>query len=122
LADLGGAIRRGGSPRDAREPLRRSLELAEWCGASALARRATDELGATGEHPQRGDGEGADGLTPSELRAARMAAEGRSNRQIAQDLFVTTRTIEVHLTRAYRKLGIRSRRELADALAADEKA
>jgi DNA-binding NarL/FixJ family response regulator len=51
-----------------------------------------------------------------------MAAAGRSNRQIAQDLFVTARTIEIHLTRTYRKLGIRSRRELTEALAAYEAA
>ena len=56
-------------------------------------------------------------LTPSERRVADLAAAGRTNRDIAQELFVTPKTVEVHLSNAYRKLGIRSRRELAGALA-----
>jgi DNA-binding CsgD family transcriptional regulator len=120
LIDLGATVRRRGSPRESREPLRRALAIAVECGAVALERRAGEELGATGERQRTTDSDGVDALTPSELRAARMAAEGRSNRQIAQDLFVTTRTIEVHLTRTYRKLGIRSRRELAGALDGSE--
>jgi len=120
LTDLGAAIRRGGRPADARESLRRAIDIAAEAGAGELERRAGDELGATGERQRPAGVDGLEALTPSELRAARMAAEGRSNRQIAQDLFVTTRTIEVHLTRAYRKLGIGSRAELAAALGDDD--
>jgi DNA-binding CsgD family transcriptional regulator len=59
---------------------------------------------------------GAEALTPSERRVAELAAEGRGNQEIAQTLFVTAKTVENHLGRAYRKLGISSRRELAAAL------
>jgi DNA-binding CsgD family transcriptional regulator len=118
LTELGALLRRQRRQRDAREPLREAAELADSCGAGALAQRARDELGATGESRSPADADGVASLTPSELRAARMAAEGRSNREIAEDLFVTPRTIEIHLTRAYRKLDIRSRRELPKALAA----
>jgi DNA-binding CsgD family transcriptional regulator len=61
---------------------------------------------------------GVDALTPSELRVAALAAEGMSNREIAQALFVTLRTVEVHLTHAYRKLDIASREQLPAALRA----
>jgi DNA-binding CsgD family transcriptional regulator len=116
LTELGAAMRRERRARDARDPLRRAAELARECGAVAAERRALDELGATGERQRSDETDGVASLTPSELRTARMAAAGRSNREIAEDLFVTPRTIEVHLTRTYRKLSIRSRRELADAL------
>ena len=59
-------------------------------------------------------------LTPSELRVARLAAEGRSNREIACELYVTLKAIEGHLARAYAKLGIESRSQLARALAAEK--
>jgi len=116
LTELGATLRRDRRARDAREPLRRAVELARECGAIASERRALDELGATGERQRSDETDGVAALTPSELRTARMAASGRSNREIAEDLFVTPRTIEVHLTRTYRKLNIRSRRELAEAL------
>ena len=119
LTELGSTLRRDRRARDAREPLRRAVELARGCGAAASERRALDELGATGERQRSDETDGVAALTPSELRTARMAASGRSNREIAEDLFVTPRTIEVHLTRTYRKLNIRSRRELADALGED---
>ena len=106
--ELGAALRRERRGRDAREPLHRAVELARACGSKRAEQRALDELGASGERQQRPDGDEAptaiEELTPSELRAARMAAAGRTNREIAEDLFVTPRTIEVHLTRAYRKL------------------
>ena len=87
------------------------MDLARACGAVALARRAEDELGASGErHSVAGE------LTASELRVARMAAAGRANREIADALGVTQRTVEVHLTRSYRKLGVRNRRGLTEAL------
>jgi DNA-binding CsgD family transcriptional regulator len=67
--------------------------------------------------PRREALSGVDSLTPSERRVADLAAAGRTNRDVAQALFVTPKTVEVHLSNAYRKLGIRSRRELAGALA-----
>jgi DNA-binding CsgD family transcriptional regulator len=117
LVELGSHLRRERRGVEAREPLREGLDLARACGASALAERAADELGATGETRRSLDETGIAALTPSELRTARMAAAGRSNREIAEDLFVTPRTIEAHLTSTYRKLGIRSRRQLSEALA-----
>ena len=115
--DLGSAERRAGSRTAAREHLRTGLDLAYRCGAEALAERARTELVAAGARPRRHVLSGVEALTPSELRIARMAAERRSNREIAQALFVTARTVETHLTHAYQKLGISSRDELPDALA-----
>jgi DNA-binding CsgD family transcriptional regulator len=71
---------------------------------------------AAGARPRRAALEGPDALTPSERRVARLAVEGLSNREIAQTLFVTTRTVELHLTHAYAKLGVRSRGDLPEAL------
>ena len=71
---------------------------------------------AAGGRPRRDAIRGRDALTPSELRVAELAAAGRTNRQIAQALFVTQRTVENHLTSAYAKLGITARPELAAAL------
>jgi DNA-binding CsgD family transcriptional regulator/tetratricopeptide (TPR) repeat protein len=116
LAALGAALRRSGNRAEAREPLREALDLAERCGAEALADQARDELSATGARPRRTVLYGVDALTPSELRIARMAAEGISNREIAQALYVTIRTVEMHLTHGYQKLDISSRTELPDAL------
>jgi DNA-binding NarL/FixJ family response regulator len=99
LVALGAALRRTGSRAEAREPLREALDLAERCGALALAERAREELRATGARPRRSILRGVDALTASELRIARMAAEGLTNREIAQELFVTIRTVEMHLTR-----------------------
>jgi DNA-binding NarL/FixJ family response regulator len=118
LADLGGAIRRDRRPSDAREPLRRALELADACGADGLVEHVRSELYATGARPRTTATGGVDALTASERRVAAFAAEGQSNRDIAQALFVTPKTVEVHLSNAYRKLGIRSRRELAGVLGA----
>src|SRR4051812_40151854 len=118
LAALGGLLRRRRRPGDAREPLRRALELAETCGASGLSAFARAELHAAGARPRREALRGVDSLTASERRVADLAAEGRTNREIAQELFVTPKTIEVHLGNAYRKLGVKSRRQLGDALSA----
>jgi ATP/maltotriose-dependent transcriptional regulator MalT len=118
LTDLGAALRRNRQRSDAREPLRRALELAHRCGATALADRARVELVATGARPRRTMVTGLDALTASERRVADMAAKGLTNRQIAQDLFVTEKTIEWHLGQAYRKLGIGSRSELPRVLGA----
>ena len=117
LVDLGAALRRANRRRDAREPLKAGLELADACAAGALAELARRELAATGARVPVRDGAGIDELTPSELRIAELAAGGRSNPQIAQQLFITVKTVEMHLSRAYRKLGIGSRGQLAQALA-----
>ena len=115
--ELGAALRRGNRRADARDQLRHALELATICGATPLAARAERELLATGARPRRIALSGVESLTPSERRVAEMAAEGPTNREIAQALFVTQRTVEVHLTSIYRKLAISSRSQLAAALA-----
>src|SRR5207244_5954401 len=118
LTELGAALRRGNRRADAREPLRLGLELAHICGAKPLAERAHTDLLATGARPRRLVVTGLDSLTPSERRVAAMAADGMTNREIAQALFVTPSTGEVHLSSAYRKLGIGSRSQLPHALTA----
>jgi DNA-binding CsgD family transcriptional regulator len=119
LVDLGAARRRAGQRAAAREPLRAGLDLADRCGAVRLGERAQTELAATGSRPRRARLDGVEALTPSELRVARLAADGRTSREIAQELFVTTKTVDAHLGHVYTKLGINSRRALGDALAAD---
>jgi DNA-binding CsgD family transcriptional regulator len=116
LAELGAALRRSGERAAAREPLAQALDLAARCGARPLAARARDELKATGARPRRAWRTGVEALTPSELRVARLAAEGHSNREIAHELYVTLKTIEGHLARAYAKLGIQGRGQLCQAL------
>ena len=86
------------------------------CGATALVDRARDELRAAGARPRRTALSGVDSLTPSERRVAQMAAEGMINREIAQSLFVTEKTVETHLGNTYAKLKVRSRTELSGAL------
>jgi DNA-binding CsgD family transcriptional regulator len=117
LLDLGAAHRRAGERTRAREHLRESLDLAHALGGLALAGRARQELIAAGGRPRRNAISGPDALTPSELRVAQLAAAGQTNRQIAQALFITQRTVENHLTSSYGKLGISSRPELPAALA-----
>jgi DNA-binding CsgD family transcriptional regulator len=118
LHDLGGALRRAGRRADAREPLRQALEIADRKEALLLARRARDELAATGARPRRTALSGPASLTPSERRVAELAAAGLSNREIAENLWVTRKTVELHLGHAYGKLGIRARTQLAAALEA----
>ena len=115
--DLGAELRRAGSRREARAQLEAAMGLAHACGATPLAERAADELRASGARPRRRAITGMDALTPSEERVARLAAAGRTNRDIAQELFITLATVETHLTRSYRKLGVPGREELAGALA-----
>lgn len=117
LLALGSLHRRERRPSDAREPLRRALELAERCGAAGVAAEARTELHAAGSRPRTAARGGPEALTASERRVAELAADGLTNRDIAQQLFVTPKTVEVHLSAAYRKLGIGSRRELAGVLA-----
>lgn len=116
LTDLGAALRRANRRGEAREPLREALDLASRCGGGALEERARVELEATGARPRKAVLTGVDSLTPSELRVARMAAEGMTNREIAQSLFVTAKTVETHLRHAYQKLEVAGRGELAAAL------
>jgi DNA-binding CsgD family transcriptional regulator len=118
LAARGTALRIARRPTEAREPLRRALELASACEATPLVEAVKTELYATGARPRTEALSGAAALTASERRVATLAAEGQTNRDIAQALYVTPKTVEVHLSSAYRKLGIRSRRELAPALLA----
>ncbi len=117
LLALGALRRRMRQPTDAREPLRLAVELAERCGAAGLATEARTELHATGSRPRPTSLGGSESLTASEKRVAALAAEGLTNRDIAQRLFVTPKTVEVHLSASYRKLGITSRHDLARTLA-----
>jgi len=116
LTEHGAALRRAGHRREARGPLSEALEVAARCGATRTAARAREELLATGARPRRSARSGADSLTPSERRVCRLAADGLSNRDIAQALFVTLRTVEGHLTQSYMKLDISSRDALATVL------
>jgi DNA-binding CsgD family transcriptional regulator len=116
LVELGAALRRADQRVRAREQLREGLDLAQQCGAERLAARAVEELRVTGARPRRRMITGPDALTPSEARIVRMAADRMGNRDIAQALFLTVRTVENHLGSAYRKLGIASREELRRAV------
>jgi DNA-binding CsgD family transcriptional regulator len=118
LTDYGAALRRAGQRRGAREPLRRALDLATRCGALGLSRRAREELIAAGARPRREHIDGVEALTPSELRVAQLAAHGRTNRQIAQALFVSMHTVSTHLGHVYSKLDVTDRAQLPAALSA----
>ncbi len=109
LLALGRAQRRSKQWRDARETLERAASRFDALGASGWAERARAELERVGGRRRRSDGE----LTPSERRVVELAIEGRSNKEIAAALYVTVNTVEVHLARAYAKLGVRSRAQLA---------
>jgi DNA-binding CsgD family transcriptional regulator len=117
LIDLGAALRRRGHRRDARAPLREGLDLANRCGSVLETDRALDELRATGARPRRPALRGIDALSAQERRVTALASEGLSNREIAEALFLSRRTIEMHLTSAYRKLDVASRQQLPAALA-----
>ena len=117
LIGLGVALRRGNERAAARQPLSQAADLAAQGGASALAERARVELSASGARPRRAALlTGPAALTPSEHRIAELAAQGRSNREIASALFVTPKTVEYHLRNTFRKLGIEKRRQLSEAL------
>ena len=118
LVALGSRLRRRGQRADSREPLREGYELARRCGATALELTARTELRASGIRLRREALTGADALTPSERRIADLAAGGLANAEIAQELFLTVKTVEMHMTNAYRKLGIGGRAELPAALGA----
>lgn len=113
---LGLALRRAGRRTDARAALERGADIAYACHAIPLVEQAHEELSVLGARPRRYAFSGAGSLTASERRAAELAAGGATNRQIAQQLYVTVKTVESHLANAYRKLDIRSRRQLPAAL------
>jgi DNA-binding CsgD family transcriptional regulator len=118
MADLGGVVRRAGRTEEAREILRTALDTSHRLGAAPLADRAEAELRASGAKPRRAQLTGLAALTASERRVAELAGQGMTNREIAQALFVTARTVEGHLTQVFRKLDVPSRDGLIDALAA----
>ncbi len=106
LVALGAALRRANQRFDAREPLTAGMELAHRCGATRLVARADEELHATGARPRRPVRYGRDALTPSELRVARLVAGERTNADVAQELYVSRKTVETHLSHVYTKLGL----------------
>ena len=121
LADLG-ASWAAPDAREGRDAQRRAIELADECGAIALAERARAELHAGPGRRARIELTGPGALTAAEWRVCRQVAEGRTNREVAQALFVTEKTVERHLSSAYQKLGIRSasscrRRSVRDRVA-----
>ena len=116
LVDLGALLRRSNSRSEARQLLREGVELAHSAVRPRSSQRGNEELAATGAHPRTVLLSGLDALTASERRVAQMAAEDLSNKEIAQALFVTVKTVELHLGRVYRKLDISSRRQLGAAL------
>ena len=116
LLELGAALRREGQRSESVVLLRRAVDLARRCGALATAERAHEELTVAGARPRRLQFSGVESLTPSERRVATLAAEGLSNREVAESLFVTAKTVENHLGRTYTKLGIGSREQLRPLL------
>jgi ATP/maltotriose-dependent transcriptional regulator MalT len=116
LGELGAALRRAGKRVAARPPLRQARELAHRCGATGLEAAARDELVIAGARPKRLALSGVDALTASERRVAELAARGMRNRDIAEALFVTVKTVETHLGHAYAKLDIQTRAQLSEAL------
>jgi DNA-binding CsgD family transcriptional regulator len=119
LLELGAALRRTRQRLEARSYLRAALDLAHRCGAVGLTAQAEQQLAAAGARPRRATLSGLESLTASERRVAELAGAGLSNPEIAQQLFVTRKTIETHLGHAYVKLDIKSRAQLSDRLRSD---
>src|SRR5690348_13097964 len=115
-------LRRANRRLDAREQLRAAHEMFSRMGAEAFAERARRELSATGETVRKRSVETVGELTTQEAQIARLAAQGRTNAEIAAMLFISSRTVEYHLYKVFPKLGISSRRELRKALPAAEDA
>ncbi len=118
LSDLGDLQLREGDRGTARATVRRAAELAVECHALELAERLKAGLARGGGRPPKLRVNGVHGLTPSERRVARLAADALTNREIAERLFVSEKTVEAHLSRTFRKLGVRSRTQLVTHLAA----
>jgi RNA polymerase sigma factor (sigma-70 family) len=110
-------LRREGRRVDARAELRTAHELFSDFGMEGFAERARVELEATGEHVRTRAPRAVDQLTAQEAQVVRLAAEGYTNRQIAEHLFISPKTVEYHLKKAYRKLDVTSRTQLARRLA-----
>jgi DNA-binding CsgD family transcriptional regulator len=121
LTELGTLRARHGRSEKAIEALREGVELSEQCGARPLARRAAEEL-RSARRAQTPAKDNEHGLTRQENRVAVMAAQGLTNREIATALHLTRRTVELHLSGAYRKLGIPGRAELGGALGKSHRA
>lgn len=107
-------LRREGRRQEAREQLRTAHELLTGMGAEAFADRAARELRATGEHPRKRTAQATDALTTHEVQIARLVATGATTREVAEQLFLSPRTIDAHLRNIFRKLGITSRRQLKE--------
>ncbi len=105
-------LRREGRRQEAREQLRTAHQLLTGMGANAFAERAARELRATGEHPRKRTAQLTDALTTHEVQIARLVATGATTREVAEQLFLSPRTIDAHLRSIFRKLGITSRRQL----------
>ncbi len=116
LLALGAHLRRSGARAEAREPLRRALDLADQIGARPLRSQAETELRACGARPRSVSYTGVESLTPTERRVAELVAAGRSNPEVAQTLFVSRATVETHLRSVFRKLDVASRDQLAPLL------
>ncbi|MCM2410820.1 AAA family ATPase [Streptomyces sp. RKAG290] len=116
LLELGTLLSRTGERAEARGHLRTALDLADACAAAPLADRARAELRAAGAQPRRSALTGVEALTPSEERIAHLVVANQTNRAIAQKLFITPKTVEVHLTSIYRKLDVTNRHDVASAL------
>jgi DNA-binding CsgD family transcriptional regulator len=113
---FGESLRRRGRRREAREHLRTSLETFERQGASLWVERARSELKATGEKLDRHGVAVQQRLTPQELQIALAVSEGKTNREVGGQLFLSPKTVEFHLSSVYRKLGVGSRAELTRLL------
>jgi DNA-binding NarL/FixJ family response regulator len=114
LVSYGAALRRVERTAEAREALYRAIDMAGEMGMERLRERAHQELVLAGGRPRRVRATGPRSLTAAQQQVARLAAAGRTNRQIAEDLYVTIKTVETHLAAVYRKLGITTRDALAD--------
>lgn len=118
-AAYGAALRRSGRLREARTELAAALDLATRLGMPRLAAKVGTEIRAAGGRPRRTRVTGVAALTDGQAAVARLAAAGRTNREIAESLYVTIKTVETHLAAVYRKLAVSGREQLREALAGD---